>query len=120
MPPPTGVVSGPLMATRKSRIASTVSLGSHSLKVLKAFSPAKTSNQAIFFLPPYARSTAASKTRREAFQMSRPVPSPSMKGMMGLSGIWNAPPEYSMGFPLVGTDKLLYDDFIMSAPQIGF
>jgi len=37
---------------RKSRMASTVSLGSHSLNVLKAFSPAKTSNQATFRLLP--------------------------------------------------------------------
>jgi len=29
MPPPTGVVKGPLMATRNSRMASTVSSGSH-------------------------------------------------------------------------------------------
>ena len=37
IPPPTGVVSGPLMLTRKSRAASTVSSGSHCWNVLNAF-----------------------------------------------------------------------------------
>ncbi len=52
MPPPIGVVSGPLMATRNSRIASTVSGGSQSLYAVNAFSPANTSIQATFRLPP--------------------------------------------------------------------
>ena len=43
-----GVVSGPLMPTRYSRKASTVSSGSQLPNCLKAFSPAKTSIQAIF------------------------------------------------------------------------
>src|SRR5260221_623786 len=57
-------------------MASTVSFGNHSLNALKAFSPAKTSNHATRRLPAYACSTAESNTRRDAFQMSRPVPSP--------------------------------------------
>ena len=77
MPPPTGVESGPLMPTRYFRNASSVSAGIHSLVWLKAFSPASTSNQAILRLPPNVFSTAASKTRCDARQMSRPVPSPS-------------------------------------------
>ena len=40
MPPPTGVVSGPLMPMRYSRKASTVSSGSQLLNLVKAFSPA--------------------------------------------------------------------------------
>ena len=40
MPPPMGVVRGPLMDTRYSRQASTVSSGSQLLKALKDFSPA--------------------------------------------------------------------------------
>ncbi len=40
MPPPIGVVSGPLMDTRYSRQASTVSSGSQLLNALKDFSPA--------------------------------------------------------------------------------
>ncbi len=52
IPPPIGVVSGPLIPTRYSRKASTVSSGSQVLNLLKAFSPACTSIQAIFFLPP--------------------------------------------------------------------
>ncbi len=51
MPPPIGVVSGPLMETRNSRNASTVSSGSHSLQRVKAFSPANTSIHEIFRLP---------------------------------------------------------------------
>ena len=54
MPPPTGVVSGPLIATLYARTASSVSFGSHSPYCSLAFSPAGTSNQAIFFLPPNA------------------------------------------------------------------
>ena len=52
IPPPTGVVSGPLMPTRNSRKASTVSSGSQLLKRLKLSSPAKTSIQEILRLPP--------------------------------------------------------------------
>ncbi len=66
MPPPTGVVNGPLIAIWNRLIASSVSCGSQSLNAVKAFSPAKTSYQAILRLPPYACSTAASKTVRDA------------------------------------------------------
>src|SRR2546421_7997897 len=86
MPPPTGVVSGPLMPTMWSRKASTVSSESHDPVSLNASSPARTSCQSMRFLPPYDFSTAASKTRCDARQMSGPVPSPSMKGMVGSSG----------------------------------
>ena len=78
MPPPTGVVSGPLMPTRYVRNASSVSSGSQLLTCLKAFSPASTSFHCTRRLPPYAFSTAASNTRTLARQMSGPVPSPSM------------------------------------------
>ena len=47
MPPPTGVVSGPLVPTRYSRKASTVSSGSQVLNFLNAFSPANTSIHSI-------------------------------------------------------------------------
>jgi hypothetical protein len=40
MPPPIGVVSGPLMETRYSRQAATVSSGSQVFRSLFAFSPA--------------------------------------------------------------------------------
>ena len=83
MPPPTGVVSGPLMPTRNSLNALTVSSGSHELNLLNDSSPAKTSIQEILRVPPYAFSTAASKTRTLAAQMSGPVPSPRMNGMIG-------------------------------------
>ena len=52
MPPPIGVVSGPLIETRYSRHAATVSSGSQVLRSLFAFSPAKTSFHSIWRLPP--------------------------------------------------------------------
>ena len=52
MPPPTGVVSGPLMAMWNRVIASSVSCGSHSSISLNAFSPANTSYQTTRRLPP--------------------------------------------------------------------
>ena len=57
--------------------------GSQLFDCLKLFSPARTSIHAIFFLPPYAFSTAASTTLIITGVMSTPVPSPSMYGMMG-------------------------------------
>ena len=52
MPPPMGVVSGPLMATRNSLMASTVPSGSQLLNWVNAFSPANTSYHATRRLPP--------------------------------------------------------------------
>ncbi len=89
MPPPTGVVSGPLMPTRYLRNVSSVSSGSQFPDCLNDFSPASTSRHAIRRRPAYAFSTAASKTRTLARQMSGPVPSPSMNGMMGWSGTFS-------------------------------
>ena len=83
MPPPTGVVSGPLMPMRYSRNASTVSSGSQSPVSSNAFWPASTSFHSIV-LPCFA--AAASSTSCAAGQMSTPVPSPSMNGMIGLVG----------------------------------
>ena len=81
-------IKGPLMPIRCSRKAVTVSSGSHSPVSSKAFCPASTSFQAI---ERPCLAAAASKTRRDAGQMSTPVPSPSMKGMMGWSGTVNCP-----------------------------
>src|SRR5215472_12438295 len=89
IPPPTGVVSGPLIPTKYSRNASTVSFGSHSSNLSFAVWPANTSNHAIFFLPAYAFSTAASNTRTLAAQISGPVPSPRMNGTIGRSGTFS-------------------------------
>ena len=74
MPPPTGVVSGPLIPMRYSRNVSTVSSGSHEPVASNAFCPASTSFHAIV-LPCFA--AAASMTSCAAGQMSTPVPSPS-------------------------------------------
>src|SRR5688572_3253660 len=105
MPPPIGVVSGPLMPTRYFLKSTIVSSGSQLFVCLNAFSPASTSCHAIFFLPPYAFSTAASKTRTLARQMSRPVPSPSMKGTIGLSGTWSLlPGPIVIGWPFGAAD----------------
>jgi len=71
------------MPTRNVLNASTVSSGSQSLNFLKLFSPAKISIHAILRLREYAFSTAESKTRWLARQISGPVPSPSMNGMIG-------------------------------------
>src|SRR5262249_4937011 len=97
--PPTGVVSGPLMPTTNSLNAVTVSSGSQSLKRLKALAPACTSIHAIRLRPPKAFCTAASNTAWLARQMSGPVPSPSMNGMMGRSGTWSRPPALRIGSP---------------------
>ncbi len=88
MPPPTGVVSGPLIPIRYSLKVSTVSSGSQLPVSSKAFWPASTSFHAIF-LPCLA--AAASMTFWAAGQMSTPVPSPSMKGMMGSSETCSVP-----------------------------
>src|SRR6516225_7057648 len=106
------------MPTRKSRNALMVSSGSHVLNRPMAFSPAKTSYQETLRLPPYALSTAASNTRTDAFQMSRPVPSPSMKGMMGLSGKTNLPFSKVIFVPLVGKGMPLYEDATRTPQEI--
>ena len=67
---------------------STVSSGSQLPVALNAFSPASTSFHSIF-LPKFA--AAASITSCAAGQMSTPVPSPSMYGMMGSSGTCSRP-----------------------------
>ena len=87
IPPPTGVVSGPLIEIRYSLITSVVSCGNHSFVISNAFSPAYTSAHAIFFDPLKAFSTAASKTLTDAAHRSGPIPSPSIKVTIGLSGI---------------------------------
>src|SRR5665213_1006120 len=102
MPPPTGVVSGPLMPTKYLRNASTVSSGNQLFDCLKLFSPASTSIHAIFFFPPYALATAASMTRTLARQMSGPVPSPSINGTIGLSGTVSCPLRCVIGAPSAG------------------
>src|SRR5882672_6994483 len=90
MPPPTGVVSGPLMPIRYSRNVSTVSSGSQEPVASNAFCPASTSFQAID-LPCLA--AAASITSCAAGQMSTPVPSPSTNGMIGSSGTVSTPSD---------------------------
>ena len=88
MPPPTGVVSGPLMPMRWVRKVSTVSSGSQLPVSSNAFWPASTSFHATFL--PYL-AAAASSTSLAAGQMSTPVPSPSMNGMIGWSVTCSAP-----------------------------
>src|SRR5205814_8375182 len=73
---------------RYSLNVETVSSGSQFPVSLKAFSPASTSFQAMD-LPCFL--AAASMTSRAAGQMSTPVPSPSMNGMMGSSETFRTP-----------------------------
>ena len=93
IPPPTGVVSGPFILTTYSLSASIVSFGSQvSLSYfLVAFSPQYTSIHSIFFLPPYAILTALLTTFIIGGVISTPIPSPSIKGITGLSGTSNLP-----------------------------
>jgi hypothetical protein len=84
-----------------------VSFGSHSPNLSLAFSPAGTSNHSIRFLPSNAFWTAASKMRTLARQMSGPVPSPSMKGMIGSSGTIRRPPLRVIAVPAVGALSVL-------------
>src|SRR6185437_2589885 len=110
-PPPTGVVSGPLMATRYFEIAETVSSGSHVLSTFFDFSPASTSYHAIRRVVPYALRTAPSSTSCDARQMSGPVPSPSMNGTMGSVGTDNLPSRIVIGWPAGGA-RFLYSDTV--------
>src|ERR1017187_2609053 len=83
-----GVVRGPLMPMRWSRKSVTVCSGSQSPVSSKAFWPASTSFHSMV-LPCFF--AAASSTSLEAGQMSTPMPSPSMKGIIGLSGTLSTP-----------------------------
>jgi len=76
--------------------------------VFFAFSPASTSNHSILRVFPYAARTAPSKTSCEACQMSGPVPSPSMYGMIGWAGTCSTPSLIVIVSPWVGGFKFLY------------
>ena len=86
MPPPTGVVSGPLMPTRYSRNASSVSSGSQFAGLLERLLAGEHFEPLDLRAAAVRLRTAASNTRTLARQMSGPVPSPSMNGMIGLIG----------------------------------
>src|SRR6516165_9282327 len=107
MPPPTGVVRGPLIEIRNSWIAASVSSGNQLPNFWKDFSPAKTSYQTTLREPFDTFSIAASKTSCEAFQISRPVPSPSMKGIIGLLGTTRFVPLKVIFCPDAGTSTPL-------------
>src|SRR5688572_7334700 len=111
IPPPTGVVRGPLIETTYSRDASSVSSGSQTFSpyTLQDFSPAYISIHTIAFFPPYAFFTAASTTLTITGVMSTPVPSPSMNGMTGWSGTFSEKSLLTEIFvPLEGTLMCLY------------
>ena len=78
IPPPTGVVNGPLIETKPFLIALSVASGNHSPVLLNAFSPAKTSTQCICLFPSNALATAASTTLIITGLISTPIPSPSI------------------------------------------
>ena len=91
IPPPTGVVNGPLMPIRYSLKTSIVSSGNHEPVARKARSPASTSFHSIRRAPPYDMSTAASTIACMAGVISAPTPSPVIKGIVGTSGTDNTP-----------------------------
>ena len=70
-PDPTGVVIGPLIATRDARIESSVSSGRSSACSSRAAVPA---SRSIHSIP----ETAASRTDRAAADTSGPMPSPGI------------------------------------------
>ena len=92
-------VSGPLMPMMYSRNVSTVSSGSESPVSSNAYSPASTSIQSMV-RPCLA--AAASSTSVAAGQMSTPVPSPSMKGMMALADTFSVPSEFVVSLSPIG------------------
>ncbi len=94
------------MATSCVVIACRVVSGSQLSTWCFAFSPARTSTQAICRLPPYAAFTALSSTSFEARQMSGPMPSPSMKGMIGCEGTVSFPPVIVIDSPFTGAGVL--------------
>src|SRR5438046_831513 len=71
----------------------------------------------IFFFPPYALFTAASNTRTEAHQMSGPVPSPSMKGMIGSSGTDRRPLDIVIELPLPAMISSVGDGEVHYCPR---
>ncbi len=79
--------------------------GSQSPVSLNAFSPARTSFHSIF-LPCFF--AAASRTNFAAGQMSTPMPSPSMKGMMGFSDTLRTPSAFTVILSAIGSS---YGDF---------
>ena len=68
-----------------------------------AFWPASTSDQTTRRAPSNAFATAASNTRTLARQMSPPMPSPSMYGMIGQSGTMSWPSVRRMVLPTSDT-----------------
>src|SRR4051794_19974778 len=104
MPPPIGVVSGPLIPIRYSLNVATVSSGNQLPVSLNAFSPASTSFHSTV-LPCFF--AAASRTSLAAGQMSTPVPSPSMNGMMGSFGTCSVPSADIEIFVAIGPEAYL-------------
>ena len=93
--------------------------GSHSpclvLRLLARRAPRTTRSSACRRRPSRRR---ASKTRTLARQMSGPVPSPSMKGMIGSSGTTSRPLLRVMAVPVVGAFRI--EKFgIRSRPRFG-
>src|SRR5258708_24142494 len=84
IPPPIGVVSGPLIPTRYSLKASIVSSGSQLSNLFLAVSPAKTSNHQTLGLPPETFYTSPSQKRALAAHTSSPLPEPPQKQPTGI------------------------------------
>ena len=115
-PPPTGVVMGPLSATTYSRIAARVASGSNSPYWNIAFSPAGTGYHAIVRRPWKAVSTAASIAWSATWTTSGPIPSPSISGTIGSSGMRRPSAAMRILCPRFGGRKTRRSDGIGS-PQ---
>ena len=87
------------MDTAYSFTASSVSEGNQSPSYNSAaFSPQYTSIHDIFFCPEYAFSTAASITFIITGDISIPIPSPSMNGIIGSSGTFKLRSSFTVIF----------------------
>ena len=89
MPPPTGVVSGPLMPDDVLREGGDGLVGQPRAGLVERLLPGQDLHPLDALPPP--RATAASRTSWVAGQMSTPVPSPRMNGMIGSSGTTRVP-----------------------------
>src|SRR5881275_31990 len=84
IPPPTGVVSGPLMATRCARMLSSVASGSQVPTCLKAFSPASTSSHSARRAPDVGSRAVSLDEWNDGVVRHHPTPVPEIDALAHL------------------------------------